>query len=250
MGVDIKVETEEFLGNEDRRWMALRKGYDTAMSGTLDVSSLHTDHWISKGWVPSGLALVKSGGLWVPYNSVADVAEVQSITRTSTGGTFTLNLDGEVTGNIDASAAVTAAVIQAAINLLSNVDEEHTATVTGAAGGPFAVTFGGLWAGEDMPQMISGGAPTGGTVTIGTTTAGVPAHTGTDYGLLFSSTKAGLTNTGSDKATAADVGIAVVWEGMVNQNFLPTFVTTKLGLVDANFRAHLPLMKWIGTDLV
>ncbi len=236
-GFDIKVETEEYLGNEDRRWTGSRDGYHNCRSITLDASAFVAAHVNVKGAVPSGTVLGKitASGLYGPYAGSA--SEAQLLTRTSTGGTITLNVDGEVTAAIAASAAgFTAAAVQAAVDLLPNVDTEHTIVVTGSAGGPLTLTYGGEWAGENMPQVIvDNTSATGGTIVASTTTAG---GSGASNGLevpaffLFSTTKLG-NGSGLDLATAADVGVAGFWQGIVKKSKLPVFSGTNAGELDA-----------------
>ena len=103
------------------------------------------------------------------------VNEVQTITigGAPTGGTFTLNYDGQPTTAIAYNA--TAATVQAALIALSNLAPGDV-TVTGTAGGPWTVTFGGARAGINVPQITAvSTALTGGTsptVTVATTTQG------------------------------------------------------------------------------
>lgn len=68
MGVDIKVYTEQFLGNEDRRWLGARMGTDVMRSITLDISAFDPLHVVN-GVIPSGIALGKitASGLYAPY---------------------------------------------------------------------------------------------------------------------------------------------------------------------------------------
>lgn len=96
--------------------------------------------------------------------------EVQTVTEGGSGLTsFTLTYSGQTTASI--AAAATAAQVRAALEALSNVGTGNVA-VTGSAGGPYTVTFGGNLAGTDVAQMTA--TPTGGTgtVTVATTTAG------------------------------------------------------------------------------
>lgn len=149
-----------------------------------DLSIVDTDHTITVGGGPVSTTPVTLtfGGDWAdsdqPVVEVDDdlllTNEVQVLTRTSTGGTITLNVDGEVTATIPASAAgFTATAVQTAVDLLPNVDEDHTITVTGSAGGPLSLTYGGEWAGEDVPQVIVDNTlATGGTIVASTGTAG------------------------------------------------------------------------------
>jgi hypothetical protein len=105
----------------------------------------------------------------------AKANEVQTVTVTGapTGGTFTLTWSGQTTAAIAYNA--TAAAVQSALEALSNIAPGDV-IVTGAAGGPYTVTFVGVNAGTDVAQMTASGAGlTGGTtpsVTVATTTAG------------------------------------------------------------------------------
>lgn len=67
--------------------------------------------------------------------------EIQTVTLTdATAGTFTLTFDGQTTSTIAYDA--TAAAVQSALEALSNLDSGDV-TVTGDAGGPWAVEFDG-----------------------------------------------------------------------------------------------------------
>ena len=101
--------------------------------------------------------------------------EVQTVTVTGgpTGGTFTLTYSGQTTAGIAYNAAASA--VQSALEALSNIAPGDVA-VTGAAGGPYTVTFEGTLADTNVAQMTASGASlTGGTspgVTVATTTSG------------------------------------------------------------------------------
>jgi len=100
--------------------------------------------------------------------------EVQTVTISGvpTGGTFTLNYDGQVSAAIAYNAS--AATVQAALIALSNLAPGDV-TVTGTAGGPWTVTFGGGRAGINVPTITAvstGLTPAGATATIATTTQG------------------------------------------------------------------------------
>lgn len=101
--------------------------------------------------------------------------EVQRVTKSGTvsGGTFTLTFDGESTGNIAFDA--TAATVQTALEGLVNI---HPGDVT-VTGGPVSTTaltftFGGAYAGENVPQIVSDDAliTGGGTLVDSTVTPG------------------------------------------------------------------------------
>lgn len=111
------------------------------------------------------------------WNSDTAVREVQTATVTGgpTGGTFTLTYDGQTTAPIAYNAD--AAAVEAALVALSNISPGDV-TVTGNAGGPYTVTFGGSKYGVNVSQITASGAGlTGGTtpsVTTATTTQGAP----------------------------------------------------------------------------
>lgn len=115
---------------------------------------------------------------WLQANSTT--SEVQTVTEGGSGLTsFTLTFSGQTTGAIAAAAA--ASVVQTALEGLSNIDPGDVA-VTGSAGGPYTVTFGGQYHNLDVAQMTA--TPTGGsgTVTVATQTAGAGAASTTITG--------------------------------------------------------------------
>jgi len=103
----------------------------------------------------------------------AGAAEVQTvtITGTPTGGDFTLTNDGQTTADIAFDAAASA--VQSALEALSNLAPGDV-TVSGAAGGPYTVTF--TVTQGNVPQLTADGSGlTGGVdpdVTVATTTSG------------------------------------------------------------------------------
>ena len=77
--------------------------------------------------------------------------EVQSVTLSNaTGGTFRLAFEGYVTAPLAYNA--TAAQVEAALEALGSVDN---VTVTGNAGGPWTVTFGGTQSGTDVSRWMA-----------------------------------------------------------------------------------------------
>lgn len=134
-------------------------------------------------------ANTKEGNAWGvgPYKDImlnpsTGINEVQraTITGTPTGGTFTLTFNGQTTAAIAYNAA--AAVVQTALENLSNIGVGE-AVVTGGPGPgtPYTVTFGGTFAGTDVPQMTATGSFTGGTapaIAITTITPGVAPKPG------------------------------------------------------------------------
>lgn len=176
--MDLSIQETPGGAARDYGWLAGDgSAFETAQSGTLDVSTLTsgTHYDADTKVVPSGLAVSKDAvtGMFKPF---AGVTEVQTVTITGvpTGGTFTLTFDGETTAAIAYNAAASA--VQAALEALSNVSAGDV-TVTGSAGGPYTVTFGGKYSQQNVPAMTASGAGlTGGTspdVAIATATAGV-----------------------------------------------------------------------------
>lgn len=90
---------------------------------------------------------------------------VQTITigGVPTGGTFTLSLDAQTTTPLAFNA--TGATVQTALVALPNINTNNV-TVTGAAGGPYTVTFADRLAGTNQSlitgniTLLTGGAPT------------------------------------------------------------------------------------------
>jgi hypothetical protein len=103
---------------------------------------------------------------------VASVNEVQTVTLADAAGadTWTLTFSGQTTSALDDDAS--AATVQGALEALSNIAVGDV-TVTGSAGGPYTVTFAGVYAGKPVALMT--GTGTGCTVTIVETTPGVNA---------------------------------------------------------------------------
>lgn len=95
--------------------------------------------------------------------------EVQTETVTATGGTRTLNFGGQVTAPIAYNA--NAAAIQAALEALPNV---APGDVVVAGAGPYTYTFGGAYAGNDVPLLVVGTTGlTGGTSSVAATSGGL-----------------------------------------------------------------------------
>lgn len=220
MAIDITVRTRADLRNEDQRWIG-NGGQPLAppRSIVLDRSGFDLVTAFPNGYIPSGVALGKitATGLYVPY--AASPSEVQTLTRTSTGGTITLTFDGQTTGTIAASAAgFTAAAVTTALEALGVVNPGDV-TVTGSAGGPLTVTFGGRYLGQNVPQLVvDNTSATGGTITAATGTAGGgTASDGSEVlaGHLFASAA-------YDRDSTGDIAAALFWTGEVITNYLPT----------------------------
>jgi hypothetical protein len=121
-----------------------------------------------------GRRIVESGTVMV----YAGVSEVQTLTISATGGTFTASFGGQTTGAL--AWNVSAANLQAALQGLSSIGADNV-VVTGADGGPYTITFSGALAGRDVAQItttpsLTGGAGTA-TVTTGTVGGSAKART-------------------------------------------------------------------------
>lgn len=169
---DLSIESTAAASTEDHRWLAGdASAFDTALSGTIQVSSLTsgTHYDATTKVVSSGLLLSKVGDFLVPYDGANEVQTV-TIGGGATAGTLTLTFGGETTAAITFGA--TAAQVQTALEALSNV-EPGDIIVSGASPA-YTLTFGGQYTGENVPQLTSTSSLTGGTPTIthATTTAG------------------------------------------------------------------------------
>lgn len=115
-----------------------------------------------------GEKLVKTPGGTARVDTVA-------ITGGPTGGSFTLTYSAQTTANIPYNA--TPGQVQSALEALSNIAPGDV-FVTGNAGGPYTVTWGGTLLGVGTAMTASGTGLTGGTTPTVTVTNATP---GTDY---------------------------------------------------------------------
>lgn len=103
-------------------------------------------------------------------------SEVQTITSTATGGTFTLSMTYEGRTGTTAPIAynASAATIKAALEGMQRpIAAGDIATVTGTMATSIVITFGGKLANTNVPLMsIDNASMTGGTASISQTTAG------------------------------------------------------------------------------
>jgi hypothetical protein len=95
---------------------------------------------------------------------VAALNEIQRYSFTASGGTYTLEFDGQVTGAIAYNAV--AATIQTALEALSNI---AVGDVTVSGTNPFNVEFKLAYAATDVALLIGNGSSLTGAVTIGIT---------------------------------------------------------------------------------
>jgi hypothetical protein len=101
--------------------------------------------------------------------------EVQTLSLgAATAGTFTITFNGQTTSAIAYNA--TAAVVQAALEALSNVDPGDVTVSGGPLPAQVTLTFGGRYSATDVPQITITPTLTGGTVTVATSTVGAPGN--------------------------------------------------------------------------
>lgn len=222
--MDLTLRTESW-GTDDKSWLGSRHGIGECTSVTLDTSAFTPSIHYPDGYFKSGTALAKitATGLYGPY-SVTD--EVQTLTVGGSGLTsFTITYSGQTTASLAANA--TAAQVQTALENLSNIGVGDV-TVTGSAGGPWTVTFGGALADTNVAAMTT--TPTGGTgvVTVATPTGGGTEGAGgleVLAGFLYAPVPA-------PAATTTDVVGAMLDHGKVVNSRLPM-------PIDANGRADV-----------
>lgn len=223
--MDLSVRKTSPLVVEDRSWLGDVDGTQATRSITLLMSAFTKNTHYPLGILKSGTVLAQyaSGanvGLWGPYAGRTSEVQTATITGAPGGGTFTLTLNGETTGNIAFDA--TADTVRAALEALPSVSAGDV-TVTGAAGGPYTITFGGTLAGTNVAAMTASGAGlTGGTtpgVTIATTTAGGSTATSgleVPRGFLFNTLEVEI-----NSAVPAKVGAPLQERGFIRPAFLP-----------------------------
>jgi HK97 family phage major capsid protein len=98
-----------------------------------------------------------NSGVSGKYYRQGNTVQVVTIVGTPTGGTFTMTVGGATTSALAFGA--TGATVQTAIRLLAPAGNTSAATVTGAAGGPYTVTFvNGVGAPISVDQtLLTGG---------------------------------------------------------------------------------------------
>ncbi|MEU9947096.1 hypothetical protein [Streptomyces sp. NPDC047939] len=194
--MDIQPYTSTETLAVGRPWLMSMLGIETNQTVTLDLTAFDENlHWTEASKyqperkLKSGIPLGKNSttGLFEPYAAVTNEVQTLTVTGGPTGGTFTITFSGQTTGALAYNA--TAAQVQTALEALSNIAPGDV-VVTGNAGGPWTLTWGGAQLGENVAQPTTTETFTGGTtpdITIATTTAGGSAAsaTGADVFLGF-----------------------------------------------------------------
>jgi hypothetical protein len=187
----------QYRAREIARYTSLRAfaGRQSIRSAVLDATSLsqvtvnppaqYVTIWGAAGttqyYLPVGTFMTYSttnAGLVKAYAGLgtnANDVQTVSITGTPTGGTFTLTYNGQTTAAIAYNAS--AATVQAALALLTNIGTSANIACSGGAlpGSAVVCTFQGLLGNAAQPVMTANGAG----LTGGTTPAVVVTHTTT-----------------------------------------------------------------------
>lgn len=225
--MDITVRRTSPLVVEDRSWLGDVDGTQATRSITLYAPAFTKNTHYPDGVLKSGTVLARytSGAhinLYGPYAGQASEVQTATVTGVPTGGTFTLTLNGETTAGIAYNAAASA--VQSALEALPSLSAGDV-TVTGSAGGPYTITFGGRLAGQNVAAITASGAGlTGGTtpgVTMATTTGGGGTATdGLDVprGFLFNSLEFVYADGSSP---AGNVGAPLMERGFIKPWLLP-----------------------------
>lgn len=171
--MDLSIQSTPAAPVADHTWLAGDSAaFENAQTGTLDVSEFvsGTHYDATTKVMPAGVAVARLAGVLVPFAPAAEAQTIQ-VTGTPSGGDFKLSVNGEVTAAIAYNAD--AAAVQAALEALSNVGVGDV-TVTGTT--TKTITFGGAYAGVDVPTiLLANNGLTGGSspsVTIVTTVPG------------------------------------------------------------------------------
>lgn len=224
--MDIQPYTSTETLAVGRPWLMSVLGIEANQTITLDLTKFDENlHWTEASKyqperkLKSGIPLGKNTatGLFEPYAAVTNEVQTLTVTGAPAGGTFTITWSGQTTAAIAYNA--TAAVVQTALEALSNIAPGDVA-VTGAAGGPWTLTWGGAQLGENVAAPTTTETFTGGTspdITIATTTAGGTAATadGSDVFVGFLFTEESF-YPGSTK-----IGAALMVHGQIDPSKLP-----------------------------
>lgn len=159
--------------------------------------------------------VIPPGGV-VAQVTAASVTDVQTLTGTASGGTFTIQF-GNALSYVTAALAynATAAQVQAALQALPNIDSGGVTCTGGPLGsGTVVCTFAGKLASQPQPLMvINNGNATGGSISVAHTAQGVQQYSIVNYNsaLVANPTTAA---TLSDSATAGTWSTATssTWE--------------------------------------
>jgi len=144
------------------------------IAGTIPVTP--TRRWFLNDPASPYLDAIGSLDLTAAGNTVQNEQQTITITGTPTGGTFTLTYDGQTTGAIAFNA--TAATVDTALELLSNIGAGDV-TCTGGVlpGTPVVCEFTGALADTDVVEMTADGALlTGGASPDAAVTTTQPGH--------------------------------------------------------------------------
>ncbi len=199
-----------------KAWFTLIASLSGQLRSTQDAFGQTVDQFNGIELIDMG-EVAGSSTLVIPnYVGTNEVQRI-TITGTPTGGTFTLTFNGQTTAPIAYNGF--AADVKTALAALSNIDAADLTTSGGALpGATVDVTFGGIYAGVNVPIM---------TIAIGGLTGGAPAAT-----ITTPTAGGGGTGTGQTGLTdiygvrfGADAFHGVKVPGKLVKYFPPDFTT-------------------------
>lgn len=164
---------------------------DSIVLNSAGVAPDATGPFMNRRYLIAGTVLSKRTDATYEAYTAAGAAiavnEVQTVRiLNATGGTFALGFRGAGTTQLAFNA--TAAAVQTALQALPTIGAAN-ATVAGAAGGPYTVTFVAALAGQDLPPLQADSSQLTGTgnqdVQVDMTTRGSVADTQNIGGILF-----------------------------------------------------------------
>lgn len=137
--------------------------FDVSDQATLDLSSAQDGSGIVSLWQNNLVAVRVEAEFGVLVNdkdafvkiTATVVPQTYTVTVDATGGTFTVSVNGKVSGAIAFDA--TAATVKTAIVAIDDGIVANDVTVTGSAGGPYTVTVPGSLTGSGA-SLTGGGA--------------------------------------------------------------------------------------------
>lgn len=223
--------------------------YDNGTSTSIGRNSAATRTQVGRLGPQSGapsLAMLtplswdESTGKW---NVWGGTSEVQTITIDATGGTFTITWNGETTAAIAWNAS--GATVLAALEALSNVEPGDIASVS-LASLVYTITFGGRYAGLNVPAVTTGaGSLTGGagTATVATGTGGENLGRYRIRGFLWGDQEALVTHATNDTlatiAVEGDFYYAELLAAMPSSETEATFkAALRVGTRELDLRIH------------
>jgi hypothetical protein len=154
---------------QDVKFESYRVLASTIPSATIDGTATKV---LQPGVVMAKLTSTANAGMIGPYQPGTVISESYAIASDRTGGTFTITVGAETTGNIAYNA--NAAAVLAALVALDGIDVGAvTVTGTDVPTDDLVITLVGPFAGQNIPALtFNTGSLTGGTALTATATQG------------------------------------------------------------------------------